>query len=274
MSKIIFLGTGTSQGIPMIGCNCHVCRSTSRKDKRLRTSAYIEHEGFKILIDCGPDFRQQMLNEGIIEADAVLLTHNHKDHTGGLDDIRAFNYFTHKPFPIYSEEYVQKSIKMEYSYAFAEKKYPGAPEYNLQTINEEPFYITKTDSNNVEKRLKITPIRVMHFKLPIFGYRIGDLIYITDAKTIPASEYAKMKGGKILVINAIRYEPHMSHFCFDEAVEQAIKINAEATYITHQSHQIGTHKELTELIEKKYKDGEQAMPKKLAPAYDGLELIF
>ncbi len=274
MSRIIFLGTGTSQGIPMIGCNCHVCSSTSRKDKRLRSSAYIEYEGFKILIDCGPDFRQQMLNEGIKELDAVLLTHNHKDHTGGLDDIRAFNYFSNKPFPIYSEPRVQDSLKMEYSYAFAENKYPGVPEYNLQTISEEPFYITKKDSNGVEKSIKIIPIRVMHFKLPILGFRIGDLIYITDAKTIPESEYAKMEGAKILVINAIRYEPHMSHFCFDEAVEQAAKINAEATYITHQSHQIGTHKEVTEQIEKRYRDGEQVMPKKIAPAYDGLELEF
>lgn len=274
MSKIIFLGTGTSQGIPMIGCNCHVCRSTSRKDKRLRTSAYIEHEGFKILIDCGPDFRQQMLNEGLMELDAVLLTHNHKDHTGGLDDIRAINYITKSAVPIYSEAYVQNSIKMEYSYAFAEKKYPGVPEYNLQTITEEPFYIKKTDSDGVEKSLKITPIRVMHFKLPIFGYRIGDLVYITDGKTIPATEYAKMEGVKVLVINAVRFDFHMSHFSLDEAIEQAVKINAEATYLTHQSHQLGTHKELTEVIMKKYKDGEQAMPKKLAPAYDGLELIF
>ena len=185
MGKITFLGTGTSQGIPMIGCTCPVCKSADPRDNRLRTSALVEHNGFRILIDCGPDFRQQMLRENISDLDAVILTHQHKDHTGGLDDIRAFNYFRKEAFPIYAEPLVQDSLKMEYSYAFAEHKYPGVPEYQLYTIGEEPFAITKHLPDGSTSSLTITPIRVYHYKLPILGFRIGDMAYITDGSSIP-----------------------------------------------------------------------------------------
>ncbi len=260
-SKITFLGTGTSQGVPMIGCNCHVCKSTDPKDSRLRTSALIEHNGFKIIIDCGPDFRQQMLREGIQDADAVLLTHQHKDHTGGLDDIRAFNYFRRAAFPIYAEERVQQSLKMEYSYAFAEFKYPGVPEYELITIDENPFEITKTLPNGSTSSLTITPIRLIHCKLPILGFRIGDIAYLTDGSILPESEYAKLKGLEIFIINTIRHEKHISHFSLGEALEIIERVGAKRSYLTHLSHQIGTHQELT---------GE--LPSGVFAAYDGLSV--
>lgn len=271
MGKITFLGTGTSQGVPMIGCGCHVCKSKDSKDNRLRTAALVEHGGFKILIDCGPDFRQQMLRENITDLDAILLTHQHKDHTGGLDDIRAFNYFRHGAFPIYAEERVQASLKMEYAYAFATHKYPGVPEYELKTIGETPFYITK---DNGVMRLQVTPIRLMHHKLPILGFRIGGLVYLTDANFIPESEFEKMKGAEVLVINTIRYEKHISHFSLEEALEAAARIGAKQTFLTHLSHQIGTHRELCQALEKMRKAGNIPMPESVCPAYDGLAVQF
>lgn len=260
-SKITFLGTGTSQGVPMIGCDCHVCKSTDPKDSRLRTSALIEHNGFKIIIDCGPDFRQQMLREGIKDADAVLLTHQHKDHTGGLDDIRAFNYFRRAAFPIYAEERVQQSLKMEYSYAFAEFKYPGVPEYELVTIDENPFEITKTLPDGSTASLTITPIRLIHCKLPILGFRIGDIAYLTDGSILPESEYEKLKGLEIFIINTIRHERHISHFSLGEALEIIERVGAKRSYLTHLSHQIGTHRELT-----------SELPSGVFAAYDGLSI--
>lgn len=272
MGKITFLGTGTSQGIPMIGCECHVCKSTDIRDNRLRSSALIEHDGFKILIDCGPDFRQQMLREGIKDVDAVLLTHQHKDHTGGLDDIRAFNYFRHEAFPIYAEKIVQESLKMEYAYAFSDYKYPGVPEYDLRTITQEPFNIIKKWENGNPDNLLITPIRVMHSRLPILGFRIGDLAYITDASSIPEDEFAKLTELNTLVINCVREEKHMSHFSLDEALENAWRINAKKTYLTHLSHQIGTHNELCNKIKQRRLSGKVKMPAYVEPAYDGLKL--
>lgn len=263
MGKITFLGTGTSQGIPMIGCNCNVCKSTDSKDNRLRTSALVEYNGFRILIDCGPDFRQQMLRENITDIDAVILTHQHKDHTGGLDDIRAFNYFRKEAFPIYAEPNVQESLKLEYSYAFAEKKYPGVPEYALHTIGEEPFTISKKDKNGTLISITIEPIRVFHYKLPILGFRFGEMAYITDGSLIPENEFAKLKGLDLFIINTVRKEEHISHFSLSEALEIINRVGAPRNYLTHLSHQIGTHNQL-----------EKELPDNVKCAYDGLKVEF
>lgn len=252
MSRITFLGTGTSQGIPIIGCKCHVCTSPDPKDKRLRSSVLIEHEGKRILIDAGPDFRQQLLRENIGNLDAILLTHEHKDHTGGLDDVRAINYLNNKALPIYCEERVKKSLEREYSYAFSDEKYPGVPEFEIRVIENKPF---------VAEGVEIIPIRVMHMKLPILGYRIGNISYITDASRIDDNELAKTWGSSIMVINTVRKEPHISHFSLDEAIETAQLAAPECCYLTHLSHQIGTHQELLPLL-----------PNGIFPAYDGLSL--
>ena len=263
MGKITFLGTGTSQGIPMIGCTCKVCKSADPRDNRLRTSALVEHNGFRILIDCGPDFRQQMLRQNISDLDAVILTHQHKDHTGGMDDIRAFNYFRKAAFPIYAEPNVQESLKMEYSYAFAEHKYPGVPDYTLHTIGEEPFTITKSLPDGTEASIEITPIRVYHYRLPILGFRIGNMAYITDGSSIPATEFDKLQGVELFIINTVRKEKHISHFSLPEALDVVEKVGAPRNFLTHLSHQIGTHKEL-----------EAILPPNVKPAYDTLELEF
>ncbi|MBQ7017375.1 MAG: MBL fold metallo-hydrolase [Bacteroidales bacterium] len=263
MGKITFLGTGTSQGIPMIGCTCKVCKSADPRDNRLRTSALVEHNGFRILIDCGPDFRQQMLRQNISDLDAVILTHQHKDHTGGMDDIRAFNYFRKAAFPIYAEPNVQESLKMEYSYAFAEHKYPGVPDYTLHTIGEEPFTITKSLPDGTEVSIEITPIRVYHYRLPILGFRIGNMAYITDGSSIPATEFDKLQGLELFIINTVRKEKHISHFSLPEALDVVEKVGAPRNFLTHLSHQIGTHKEL-----------EAILPPNVKPAYDTLELEF
>ena len=258
-NRLTFLGTGTSQGVPMIGCNCKVCKSVSAKDKRLRSSALVEYNDCRILIDCGPDFRQQMLRENITDLDAVLLTHQHKDHTGGLDDIRAFNYFrqqkfgTENPeqvaFPIYAETCVQEGLKKEFHYAFEEFKYPGVPDYKLITITDRKFCITK---NNPNSSIEITPIRVMHYKLPILGFRFGNLAYITDGSSIHESEYEKLEGLEVLVINTVRHTKHISHFSLPEALEIIRRVGAPRNYLTHLSHQIGTHAQLTEILEKEF----------------------
>lgn len=253
-NKIVFLGTGTSQGVPMIGCNCSVCRSDDFHDKRLRTSAYIEYEGLKLTVDAGPDFRQQILREGITGLDAVLLTHMHKDHTGGLDDVRAFNYFMKKGFPVYAEPAVQDSLKREYAYAFGEHRYPGVPDFILHTIGESPFLI-----NGVE----VIPVRAMHYRLPVLGFRFGRLGYLTDANWISEESIEKFRGTDIFVINCIRREKHISHFSLDEAVDICRKVGAPRCFLTHISHQL-----------EKYEDLCRTLPAGIEPAYDGLSLAF
>ena len=253
-NKLIFLGTGTSQGVPMIGCRCDVCKSSDPRDKRLRASVFIEYEGQKILVDAGPDFRQQMLREDICSVDAILLTHNHKDHTGGLDDIRAFNYLEKKATDIYCEKYVEESLRKEYSYAFAEVKYPGAPEWNVHIIDDQPFHI-----NGV----KIIPIRGKHYKLPVLGYRFGDVAYCTDMNHIAEEEFEKLQGLKHFIINCVRRGRHISHFSLEGALEVAQKVGADHTWLTHLSHQLPKYEELL-----------KELPEGIEPAYDGLQINY
>ena len=252
MTKLTFLGTGTSQGVPMIGCDCEVCKSSDPKDNRLRASVFVEHQGLRILVDAGPDFRLQMLREGISSVDAILLTHNHKDHVGGLDDIRAFNYHEKKATQIYCEKYVEDSLRMEYSYAFAEKKYPGAPEWHINLIDDNPFFI-----NGV----KIIPIRGMHYRLPVLGFRFGNIAYCTDMNKIDEQEFKKLEGLEHFIINCVRRGKHISHYSLEEAIEIAQKVGAQHTWLTHLSHQLPCHQELA-----------AELPENISPAFDGLKL--
>ncbi|MCH7414957.1 MBL fold metallo-hydrolase [Belliella sp. R4-6] len=251
--KVTFLGTGTSQGVPVIGCNCVVCASLDFRDKRLRSAIYIEVQGKSIVIDTGPDFRTQMLREKISSLDAVVFTHEHKDHTAGLDDIRPFNFMLQKDMPIYGTKQVLNQIKREFSYIFEKVKYPGVP----QVITHE---ITKELDFDVEG-VKFSPIEVMHYRLPVLGFRIGDFTYITDAKTITDEELEKIKGTKVLVLNALQINHHISHFTLDEAILMVKKINPEIAYFTHISHKLGTHSEV-----------EAKLPKHIKLAFDGLKI--
>ena len=235
--KLIFLGTGTSQGVPVIGCRCEVCRSTDERDKRLRTSAMVECNATRIVIDAGPDFRQQMLSTGVRQIDAILLTHFHKDHTGGLDDVRAFNfvdYPTIRPVDIYATASTAEVIRKDYDYAFVENKYRGVPEMRLHEIDADTAFEVKG--------LKITPIRGRHSeRFEVTGYRIGKVAYLTDFKQIDATEIAKLKGVDTLVVNALRFRPHDSHFSVEEAVALIEKVKPRKAYLTHMSHEIGLH---------------------------------
>lgn len=248
--KLTFLGTGTSQGVPVIACPCPVCQSTDEHDKRLRTSALIEVDGVTILIDAGPDFRQQMLRANVKKLDGILLTHEHKDHIGGLDDVRAFNFVNRKPMDIYAEERVQDALKQEYAYVFADQRYPGIPEMNLFNIDGYPFNVCG---------IKVQPIRCFHYKLPIFGFRIGDLTYITDANFISEEEKEKIVGSKYLVINALRKQKHISHFSLSEALKLIEELGPRKAFITHISHQMGFHNDL-----------KAELPQNVCFAYDGL----
>lgn len=255
MNRVTFLGTGTSQGIPMIGCRCPVCSSSDKRDKRLRSSIFVEYEGLNILVDAGPDFRYQMLRAGISHLDAILLTHHHVDHTGGLDDVRAFNYLEGCSFPIYCEKHVEQSLRRQFYYAFSEYHYPGAPEYDIRSISSLPFDI---------KGVEIVPIRAMHYKLPILGYRFGKFVYLTDANYVPESEMYKMEDADYFVVNTVKQGKHISHFSLSEAVSICQRVGASKhSYLTHLSHLLGTH---CELVSK--------LPENISPAYDGLQLTF
>lgn len=251
--KITFLGTGTSQGVPVIGCHCNVCTSTDSKDKRLRTSVLIETDDTTIVIDTGPDFRQQMLTHKVDKLDAIIFTHSHKDHVAGLDDIRAYNYLMGKPMEIYATTPTQDLLRKEFDYVFTNQTYPGIPQMNLNTINGQD----KFSINGIE----ITPIKVLHYKMEVLGFRIGDFTYITDANFIAPEELEKTKGSKVFVLNALRHEQHISHFTLGEAIEVAHKVKAEQTFFTHISHQLGTHAEVSETL-----------PDNMKLAYDGLTL--
>jgi phosphoribosyl 1,2-cyclic phosphate phosphodiesterase len=233
--KITFLGTGTSSGVPMIGCDCAVCTSTNKKDKRLRSSILVESATTKLVVDATPDFRYQMLRACVKRLDAIIFTHPHKDHVAGLDDVRAFNFFTGKPMDIFANEMTQEVIIREFPYAFADTKYPGVPEIRLNTIAFDDFMVGD---------IKVIPILVWHLKMPVLGFRFGDFTYITDANRIDNAEKQKIAGSKIIVLNALRREKHISHFTLDEAVREVQQMNIPQAYFTHISHQLGKHDEV------------------------------
>lgn len=250
--KITFLGTGTSQGVPVIACKCETCKSEDPKDKRLRCSLVMNINNKNIIFDCGPDFRYQILRAQIENISAIIFTHSHKDHTAGLDDVRAFNWINKKPVNIYAEKNVQESLKMEFAYIFSKDKYPGIPKLNIHTIHNEVFNIDE---------IEITPIRGLHYKLPVLGYRVNDVTYITDFNFIDEKEKEKLKGCKILIINALRKEKHISHFTLNEALQIIEDVKPEKAYITHVSHQMG-----------KYDDIQDNLPSNVEFAYDELSI--
>ncbi len=252
--KITFLGTGTSQGVPVIACECNTCLSSDKYDKRLRTSLLLEADNTTLLFDAGPDFRQQMLREHVTKLDSILLTHEHKDHIAGLDDVRAFNYKSQEAIDIYAEERVQKAIKKEYSYVFSEYQYPGIPKMSLIDIPDNKFIL---------KGIEIEPIRVFHYRLPVYGFRIGNFAYITDANYIPEESKEKLFGVKYLVINALRKEKHISHFSLREATDFIREVSPKKAFITHISHQMGLHAQIS-----------KELPQGIFLAYDGLTILL
>lgn len=248
--RVRFLGTGTSTGVPEIGCQCEICKSEDKRDQRLRASVIVYTQGKSILIDCGPDFRQQMLNVEFLPIDGLLITHEHYDHVGGIDDLRPF--CKSGDIEIYAESYVAKALKSRIPYCFIEHKYPGIPSIALNEISLTPFKVAGVD---------VTPIRLMHGMLPIMGYRIGNFAYLTDLKTIPDEEYHKLEGLDVLVINALRIREHISHQNLEQALEATERIAAKKTYLTHISHQFGPHAEM-----------EKVLPENVFLSFDGLEL--
>ncbi len=251
--KLIILGTGTSQGIPIIGCPCQTCTSVDPRDKRTRTSAYLEWDGLKLLIDCGPDFRQQMLANGLQNLDAVLLTHEHNDHLIGLDDIRPINFLQGKDMPVFGLDRVIRELKLRFCYAFEEKPYPGVPRLTPLTIDQnEAFYI---------QNKKIIPIPVFHGDLEILGFRFGDMVYLTDVKSIPPTSLELIRNCKVLVINALRYQFHNTHLNLDEAVSFIREIRADRAFLTHLSHKFPPHGVFS-----------GQLPEGVFAAYDGLTI--
>jgi phosphoribosyl 1,2-cyclic phosphate phosphodiesterase len=249
---ITFLGTGTSQGVPVIACTCSVCRSADKRDRRLRSSVMITCNGHNVVIDTGPDFRYQMLRENVKVLSGIVFTHEHKDHIAGLDEVRAFNFFNKWKAQVYCTTAVEKALRREFAYAFEDSKYPGLPEIELNRIDENPFSL---------EGIEFIPIKLMHMYMPVLGFRIGDFTYITDANSISDEEIDKVKGSHTIVLNALRREKHPSHFNLEEAVQLAQEIGAKETYFTHISHQLGQHAE----VEKELPDG-------MYIAYDGLKL--
>lgn len=252
--KLTFLGTGTSTGVPVVACDCRVCISKDKRDHRLRTSAMIEIDTLRLIIDCGPDFRYQMIRESIDDISAILFTHGHRDHIAGLDDVRAFNYVLNKTVDIYASNEVVESINKEFPYILQEKRFFGAPQLNFNIINNQPFQIDNVD---------IIPIEVMHNQLKIFGFRIGNFSYITDASSISEIEKQKLAGSKVLVINALRKSKHISHFSLAEAIDHIQDINPERAYITHLSHFMGLHEEI-----------QASLPGNIFLAHDGLKILI
>jgi phosphoribosyl 1,2-cyclic phosphate phosphodiesterase len=252
--KIIFLGTGTSLGVPVIACDCNTCMSSDKRDKRLRSSVYIEENNTALVIDTGPDFRQQMLRENIKKLDAVLLSHAHKDHIGGLDDVRAFNFRQNRAMDVYAAVTVQNSIKREFNYAFSHEKYPGVPQINQHVIINKPFMVND---------INVIPVECMHYYLKVFGFRIGNFAYLTDVSDINAKEKKKLLGLEVLVINALRVKIHYSHFNTEQALNLIKEVSPQRAYFTHISHMMG-----------RQADMEVLLPENVKFAFDGLELNF
>jgi phosphoribosyl 1,2-cyclic phosphate phosphodiesterase len=252
--KVTFLGSGTSQGIPLIGCNCAVCTSADPMDKRLRSSILVESASTRVVIDSGPDFRQQLLREKVRKLDAVIFTHEHKDHIAGLDEVRAFNFISGRHMPVYATQRVQVALKREFAYIFSDEKYPGIPEIDLYAFADERFTVGD---------LNFQPLNVLHYKLPVKGFRINDFAYITDANFIPEHEKEKLRNLKVLVLNALRRESHISHFTLNEAVELVKELRPQKAYFTHISHQLGLHREVN-----------SELPTGIELASDGLQLII
>jgi phosphoribosyl 1,2-cyclic phosphate phosphodiesterase len=248
--QITFLGSGTSSGVPMIGCECEVCSSTDKKDKRLRSSILVRSAKTTIVVDTGPDFRYQMLREKIKHLDAVLFTHPHKDHLAGLDDIRAFNFYTKKHMELYADSLTEEALRRDFYYAFTDTKYPGIPELNLNTITLEPFVVGD---------IPVVPVLVWHLKMPVMGFRFGKFTYITDANRIDESEKDKIRGSEYIVLNALRKQKHISHFSLGEAIELVQELRIPTAYFTHISHQMGLHAEV-----------ESELPPGIHLAYDRL----
>lgn len=245
--KITFLGTGTSQGVPVIGCQCKTCLSENKKNNRLRSSVLIQSKGTNIIIDAGPDFRYQVLRSGITTLDGILITHGHKDHVGGLDDIRAFNYQQRKAMNVYAGKFAFPDLHREFHYAFEKDKYPGTPQINLVEVKEDAFMING---------ISIQSILAKHGKKPVLAYRIGNFSYITDASYISDKEIKKIEGSKIIVLNALRKEKHISHFNLEEAVKLLTALKPKKAYLTHIGHLMGPYeevsKELPDFIELAY----------------------
>lgn len=250
--EITFLGTGTSQGVPVIACHCEICESSDPRDKRLRSSILVKSDETALVVDTGPDFREQMLRAKQDRLDAVVFTHEHKDHVAGLDDIRAYNYVQKNSMEVFSTERVAHALKREFHYVFSGENYPGIPQITLNEIENEPFTV---------KDLEVIPIEVLHYKLPVFGYRIGDFTYITDAKTIPEEEKEKIKGSKVIVLNALRRHDHISHFTLDQAVAMMEELAPEKGFFTHISHYLGKHEDVS-----------KELPSNMELAYDGLTI--
>lgn len=249
--KVTFLGTGTSQGVPVIGCTCEVCRSLDFRDKRLRTSILLEVDDHTFIIDTGPDFRQQMLREQVKRLDAVIFTHAHRDHTAGLDDVRAYNFMQQMDMPVYGTPQVLEQLKVEYAYAFVAEYYPGIPRLSLNEI----------DGDFNVNGVSFLPLPVMHLHMPVLGFRIGNFSYITDAKSIPPGTIEKLEGTETLVLNALQREQHISHFNLAEALEMVETIRPRNTWFTHISHKMGLHS-----------DVEKELPENVSLAFDGLKL--
>lgn len=252
--KITFLGTGTSSGVPMIGCGCEVCSSADRKDKRFRSSILVQSPGTTLVVDAGPDFRCQMLKHKVKHLDAVLLTHSHKDHIAGMDDLKSFSYFSKKPMLVYADAPTEAAVRREFYYAFADTRYPGTPEFNMMPVTGADFLVGD---------IPVTPVLVWHLRMPVMGFRFGKFTYITDANRIDDEEVEKIKGSEVLVLNALRKEKHISHFNLLEAVELSQELQIPATYLTHVSHQLGKHEEV-----------ESELPQGIHLAYDGLIIEF
>lgn len=250
--RLTFLGSGTSGGVPMLGCQCAVCKSQDSRDKRLRSSIMLEWDNKRAVIDCSPDFREQMLRENVERLDAIVFTHSHRDHTAGLDDIRSYNYLQKADMPIYLNELTFKILKRQFEYIFEPNPYPGVPKVDVRIIDNKSFDVFGT---------KWQPIIVLHHKMEVYGFRIGDLTYITDANFIPEDEKKKIKGSKVLILNALRKEKHLSHFTLDEAIELVEEIKPEKAYFTHISHQMGKHEEI-----------QKTLPRNIFLAYDGFKI--